>query len=396
MMKKHYTTDDNGKSIYTQRFNDLSTVHFDFKINDNPAFLVMNNEMLTLLEHIYILNNKIINTSLKSHVYNSMEMWMGKSTLIEEIMRSNEIEGVVSTRKEIGDLIDKDKPKKYQRLYGIVQKYQKILSDDPFEPIISSQDLRLLYDQSMRKDVVASDPHNELDGDIFRKEQVEVLSGSSSIHKGLYPESKIVDAMDRALSILNDKQYPLLIRVAVFHYLFGYIHPFYDGNGRMNRYVSSYYLKEALSPSSALQLSVACKNNQKKYYEGFKVTNDVRNRGDLTYFVLNFLEILEYGIKEFSESLKNKCEGYKHYVDVINNNSHIDDKEKIILRYLTTMQLLDLEYATRSYMENNLHISNKTLITKLKNLEQLGYVECDKKGRSYHYNVNLDVLDGLA
>lgn len=33
---------------------------------------------------------------------------------------------------------------------------------------------------------------------------------------------------------------------------------------------------------------------------------------------------------------------------------------------------------------------------KLKKLEQLGYVECDKKGRSYHYNVNLDVLDGLA
>jgi predicted transcriptional regulator len=60
------------------------------------------------------------------------------------------------------------------------------------------------------------------------------------------------------------------------------------------------------------------------------------------------------------------------------------------------MQLLDLEYTTRSYMENNLYISNKTLITKLKKLEQLGYVECDKKGRSFHYNVNLDVLDGLA
>jgi Fic family protein len=390
MKKIFLKSNDNGTACYKQRFYDTFALHFDFEINNYPAFLIINNEMANIINNIQVLNDKI-------DVENKfISLWIERSALIEEIICNNAIEGVVSTRKEIGDLIDKDKPKKYQRLYGIVQKYQKILSDDPFEPIISSQDLRELYDQSMRKDVVASDPHNELDGDIFRKEQVEVLSGSSSIHKGLYPESKIVDAMDRALNILNEKQYPLLIRVAVFHYLFGYIHPFYDGNGRMNRYVSSYYLKEALSPSSALQLSVACKNNQKKYYEGFKVTNDVRNRGDLTYFVLNFLEILEYGIKEFSESLKNKCEGYKHYVDVINNNSHIDDKEKIILRYLTTMQLLDLEYTTRSYMENNLYISNKTLITKLKKLEQLGYVECDKKGRSYHYNVNLDVLDGLA
>jgi Fic family protein len=390
MKKIFLKSNDNGTACYKQRFYDTFALHFDFEINNYPAFLIINNEMANIINNIQVLNDKI-------DVENKfISLWIERSALIEEIICNNAIEGIVTTRKEIGDLIDKDKPKKYQRLYGIVQKYQKILSDDPFEPIISSQDLRELYDQSMRKDVVASDPHNELDGDIFRKEQVEVLSGSSSIHKGLYPESKIVDAMDRALNILNEKQYPLLIRVAVFHYLFGYIHPFYDGNGRMNRYVSSYYLKEALSPSSALQLSVACKNNQKKYYEGFKVTNDVRNRGDLTYFVLNFLEILEYGIKEFSESLKNKCEGYKHYVDVINNNSHIDDKEKIILRYLTTMQLLDLEYTTRSYMENNLYISNKTLITKLKKLEQLGYVECDKKGRSFHYNVNLDVLDGLA
>ena len=390
MKKIFLKSNDNGTACYKQRFYDTFALHFDFEINNYPDFLIINNEMANIINNIQVLNDKI-------DVENKfISLLIERSALIEEIICNNAIEGIVTTRKEIGDLIDKDKPKKYQRLYGIVQKYQKILSDDPFEPIISSQDLRELYDQSMRKDVVASDPHNELDGDIFRKEQVEVLSGSSSIHKGLYPESKIVDAMDRALNILNEKQYPLLIRVAVFHYLFGYIHPFYDGNGRMNRYVSSYYLKEALSPSSALQLSVACKNNQKKYYEGFKVTNDVRNRGDLTYFVLNFLEILEYGIKEFSESLKNKCEGYKHYVDTINNNSHIDKKEKIILRYLTTMQLLDLEYTTRSYMENNLHISNKTLITKLKKLEQLGYVECDKKGRSFRYNVNLDVLDGLA
>ncbi len=35
-----------------------------------------------------------------------------------------------------------------------------------------------------------------------------------------------------------------LVSIAVFHYLFGYVHPFYDGNGRMARYLSSIFCSE--------------------------------------------------------------------------------------------------------------------------------------------------------
>ena len=41
-------------------------------------------------------------------------------------MISNEIEGVVSTRKEITELINIEKPKEYKRFYGMVKKYEDI------------------------------------------------------------------------------------------------------------------------------------------------------------------------------------------------------------------------------------------------------------------------------
>lgn len=55
--------------------------------------------------------------------------------------------------------------------------------------------------------------------------QIEAATGKT-IHQGLYPESRIIEALDQALRILHSEEYPLLIRLALFHYFFVYIHPF--------------------------------------------------------------------------------------------------------------------------------------------------------------------------
>ena len=62
------------------------------------------------------------------------------------------------------------------------------------------------------------------------------------IHSGIYPEEKLNEAMTAALDFLNDDNIDILIRISAFHYLFGYIHPFYDGNGRTSRFISSHLL----------------------------------------------------------------------------------------------------------------------------------------------------------
>ncbi|WP_318259784.1 Fic family protein [Ruminococcus sp. YRD2003] len=66
--------------------------------------------------------------------------------------------------------------------------------------------------------------------------------------KGLAPESKIIDTMNKSLDVFNNNDIDIFMRIAVFHYLFGYIHPFYDGNGRTSRFISSYLLSRQLNP----------------------------------------------------------------------------------------------------------------------------------------------------
>ena len=278
LYKASFKNNINYKELYNERFNMPNTIHFPIMINDNPSFLYLNEEVLSLIEDIQTLSDKVTRAN----------------PLIEGIIATNAIEGIVVNKEEVIDLLNTNQPKEYKRLYGLVNKYRDILlKDKEFVPITDSLKLREVYNDILIQDIEKSDQHNIPDGLIFRRDIVNIVSSTKTIHKGIYPESKVIEAVDSALKILNDNKLPCILRVAIFHYFLGYIHPFYDGNGRISRYISSYYLSQTLDPIVALRLSIACKNRQKDYYEAFKITNNARNLGDITYFAIMFLDIFK-------------------------------------------------------------------------------------------------------
>lgn len=109
------------------------------------------------------------------------------------------------------------------------------------------------------------------------------------IYKGVQPESVIIKYITKSLEFLNRDDVNFLFRIAIFHYLFGYIHPFYDGNGRTSRFISSALLYENMRTDIlAFRLSYTLKQNINEYYKVFKECNDPKNKGDLTPFVYMF------------------------------------------------------------------------------------------------------------
>lgn len=162
--------------------------------------------------------------------------------------------------------------------------------------------IRKIYD-----DIFGNEINDLPDGKIFRKESVSVHSSAGKeIHRGLYPESKIIEAMSSSLDFLNNNKTDILIRTAVFHYLFGYIHPFYDGSGRTSRFISSYLLSKELTGLIGYRISYTIKGHIKAYYDAFKECNHPDSRGDLTPFLEMFLTVIDISEKQLYEVLRNE------------------------------------------------------------------------------------------
>lgn len=316
LSKIFYKNNAAYEETYLRRFENEFAYHYDFTIGENQAFVVMNMQILNMVTRILQLDKRLL-TATQSVPPIALLQFTNKC-LVDEIKLTNEIEGVHSTRKEISDIInDKTKSKIDRRLYGLVQKYLMLLNGQKIE-LKSCQDIRNLYNEFVLTEVKADNHNNVPDGEIFRKDGVEILSASQKvIHQGLYPEAKIITAMTSALAILHDNPMNYFVNIAVFHYMFAYIHPFYDGNGRMGRFISSYFLAQQLEPVVAFGLSYTIKQKIKKYYDMFKETNDYKNKGDLTPFVMGFLEIVQESIENLCTALEGRVEKLRFYEEKI-------------------------------------------------------------------------------
>lgn len=296
-----YSNNSEYLKIYTNRYNSESSYRFDFNIKGNNAFLVINHDILQRIETIYTLDRDLLE-KMNSVPPIALQQYT-KKCLVDEIKMTNEIEGVNSTRKEINEILnDKTENNKKRRLYGLVKKYELLMEEEI--KLKCYEDIRELYDELVLKEVIEEDLKNQPDGKIFRKEKVYVQNPTGKIiHDGIYPEEDIILNMTKGLNILNNDEYNYMIRIAIFHYLFGYIHPFYDGNGRTSRFISSYLLSKKLQFLVSYKLSYTIKENINSYYKSFKETNDEKNKGDLTFFVIRFFDILIKSLMELCDSL---------------------------------------------------------------------------------------------
>lgn len=381
---------------YKQRFNNPFSEHLDIFIkeinrkNEYEAFFCYTKEIINLQEKILIdflklkeLIDKIPGAGINQFLH---------SCLIDEIKSSNDIENVKSTRREIKEaILQQEKQNKKIRLWGIVNKYIKIIHEENI-PLKTCSDIRALYDDFILDEIIREDTEDKPDGILFRKGSVDIGADfQKPVHKGIYPESKIIEYMEKSLKLLRNSNISQLIRIAIFHYLFGYIHPFYDGNGRMSRFITSYYLSKYLNPAVALRLSLLIKQHKKQYYKMFEITNSEYNRGDLTPFIIWSLEFISLAIMDTKKTLSNKYNKYVSFKEKLSKlNIHDDTLIRIYYILLQAAIFSDIG-ATQKEIAATIDKSERTIGTKLRNIPK-EHIIIDNSNRPYHYKLNLSVL----
>lgn len=383
-----YQDKEQYEQVYRRRFDGDGTFHFSISGMAFAPFVVMTRRMAGMLERIYQLNATVSDLFLDLPPV-VRRSYLG-ACLRDEIMLTNGMEGVHSTRKEVNEAIASAESDKAVRFKGLANRYIRLIEDE-LPPLEDSGNIRALYDQLVAPELEQPDLP---DGKIFRKNAVSVRSATDKEkHRGVYPEEVIIEMMDSALQMLRDEGIPNLVRVAVFHYVFGYIHPFYDGNGRMSRFISSCLLRGVLHPLACLQLSYFIKNDLHAYYKAFDICNDTKSRGDLTPFVQMFLYILVKGLERQVEKLLEPEEKLRYYNGVVQRYELSEMAANVLYMLMQSMAFQGNGLTVRQLQEA-LPASQGTVRKALQEVQDVGApVFAERRGNAYVYAVDLEKLE---
>lgn len=393
----YHISKEEWEELYQKRFHSDVAVHLDFTINGSPAFFIEEFEVTNHIIKILRLDKEIslLNKSLPGSAINQYS----KKCLIDEIVITNNIEGVRSTRKDISDALlmleqQSVKKDKMHLFLGIVDRYSRLINKEVFSPE-SPKDIRDLYDETLLPEIIHDDKTNAPDGVIFRKDECFVYGNDGKeVHRGRYPEKEIIEYMEKAITFLHDDSIEALYRISLFHYLFEYIHPFYDGNGRLGRFIFSSGLSEYLEPILSLRISETIKENLNKYQKAFTVCNKKENRADLTPFLIMMLTMVQSAAESLKDALVQKKEEWMHYEAMIPFLHHNDDeKVKILYSLLIQATLFSEMGITIAELKYGLDIkSHATLQNKLAIIRDQNQLIEIKNGKSKFFKLDLDAL----
>lgn len=230
-----------------------------------------------------------------------------RHSISEELFATNEMEGVRSTRKETREAVAAaEKARKggddaKARFSEFAKLYLHLTDRDSALPS-GIADIRDIYDKVVLDEI---DKNDKPDGELFRKGDVEIQGPYGlAIHNGVTGEGNISALLTSMIHLATSDEIPRLTAAIMSHFLFEYIHPFYDGNGRTGRYLLALYLNHDLTMPTVLSLSRTIAENKNAYYKAFMEAEDKLNCGELTFFVNTILGFIQRAQDELIDELE--------------------------------------------------------------------------------------------
>ncbi|KAA9353014.1 Fic family protein [Larkinella humicola] len=168
-----------------------------------------------------------------------------------------------------------------------------------------------------------------------------------------------------------------LVKMAVVHYQFESIHPFYDGNGRTGRIINILYLvqKELLN-LPILYLSRYIIQNKAGYYEHLQAVRDQQNWESWILYILDGVEQTARQTIVLIQAIRDMMQQYKHNLRVQLPKLYSQDLLNNLFRH---------PYTKIDFLMDDLRVTRLTATRYLELLTEQGFVHKQKIGRSNYY-----------
>lgn len=190
----------------------------------------------------------------------------------------------------------------------------------------------------------------------------------------------IQNLMDNLEQYINDTTLDdsdPLVKMAIIHYQFESIHPFYDGNGRTGRIINILYLiLNDLLDVPILYLSSYIIRTKKDYYH---LLSSVRTQNSWEKWILYILE----GVRQTALESVGRIKAITELIQ----ETKLELRDKLPKLY--SKDLLEIlfkhPYTKISFLVDKLGVTRKTASLHLKAIEEIGLLESTKMGRDIYF-----------
>jgi len=294
------------------------------------------------------------------------------AVVLQEAKDSSEIENIITTQDELYKALI-SKSKQGEGVKEVINYRKAIFEGDD---LIKKQGfLRIKDIESIQKTIIENNAGiRAMAGTVLKNDKTGEVVYTPPQNK-----NEILDLLSNFLEHFNSNQNDLspLINLAILHYQFESIHPFYDGNGRTGRILNILYLIiNELLDIPILYLSSYINENKSEYY---RLLNKVNKSDEWEEYILYMLKAIEIT----SERTILKINSIKQLLEQTIRIA----KEKAPKTYRKELieLLFEQPYSKIENVVTKLSVERKASSRYLKKMEEIGIIKSKKIGRETIY-----------
>ena len=300
---------------------------------------------------------------------------------LQEAKDSSEIENIITTHDElylasVSEKFSKEVKEVQNYKEALIVGYEKVKQNKilTLNDIIEIQSIITGNNAGVRKQI----------GTVLKNDKTGEI-----IYTPPQNYEQILKLLNNLFEYINDdtlEDYDYLVKMALIHFQFESIHPFYDGNGRSGRILNVLYLVlKDLLELPILYLSSYIIKHKSDYY---RLLQEVREKESYFEWIMYMLDAVEVTANNTSALIENI-------------QKLMSDTQNLIQQKLPKIYSKDLvetlflhPYTKIEFLVDRLNITRKTASKYLKELVSIGILKEIKIGRN-RYFVNIELFEYL-
>jgi Fic family protein len=316
-------------------------------------------------------------------------------TLLSEAFHSSSIEGAHSTKKRTEEIIKKQLTPEDKSERMIFNNYKAL------EYIFDNKE-RKLDDEfvlSLHKMISEDTLDEKEDEGVYRNGGVDITTATQKV---IFRPTSNIEQMMKMINKLylftnsNNDDYEVkyiesIYKIISFHFLYGYIHPHFDGNGRTLRVLFTHILGQNgfdmfyyISLSEIIHLS----EKRKKEYE--KAFIDVEeNELDLTYFIYYIQDIMIEALQVLDDRV------FLYFRESIVFDKVEDESIKLTKRQKDILKIIARNKRafamTSKEIAKKFKLSTQTVLRDIKFLIDFKLLRKKRTGLKVYYELDINV-----